>query len=323
MGTMSNKKAVKNTSKGEKLELLREQQSKWIKQRSHALSKEVDSSDKNNNHSSNYASSTPIKSSNLSGVKNSKSKTTPVLWASSSNSEYNGFVVRKPPATKETTGSRRPTSAKTTSSTTDSKTPKKKPGDQTTSKKMNTTKDTTTVPESASDYGSVRSGGTVRTTEMDLSDDLCSKVKCELYVQNSFTAEDAASSNTTQLTNHCCPTCKEVMIGPHSPRILIPCGHSFCSLCSSGFTSSSLLCPLCRTEVSSVEVNETLVKIITHFQIKLREDEARKREEDAQKYIDEYQTLHTRTTAMKGTSTTANLTIPLIDEFTVKYIFRI
>ena len=52
-----------------------------------------------------------------------------------------------------------------------------------------------------------------------------------------------------EIESHTCPICYELMVPPeHSPYLLFPCGHSFCSACISKHTDGQAhpTCPYCR-----------------------------------------------------------------------------
>lgn len=57
-----------------------------------------------------------------------------------------------------------------------------------------------------------------------------------------------------EIESHTCPICYELMVAPdHSPMLLFPCGHTFCSSCIRTHTGASTrsTCPFCREPIAS------------------------------------------------------------------------
>ena len=99
------------------------------------------------------------------------------------------------------------------------------------------------------------------------------------------------------MAKHVCKLCKQLMIGDHQvPHMVYPCGHSFCFTCIAG----EKYCPRCNCSISSIEQNETLLKLIKLCETQKEQEKFKRKEEEARKYIGEYKSLKTRTDAMKG-----------------------
>jgi hypothetical protein len=73
-----------------------------------------------------------------------------------------------------------------------------------------------------------------------------------------------------ELQTHVCKICFQVMVSPdHTPKLLFPCGHTFCSACLNSMTSTSSKaawrCPYCRQGIESIAVNQSLKELIDRF----------------------------------------------------------
>ena len=72
-----------------------------------------------------------------------------------------------------------------------------------------------------------------------------------------------------------CMICTEIMF---MAVTLMPCLHSFCGPCYSGWMERSHECPFCREKVKSVKKNATLNSMIEQY-LKMHPDEDRVPEE--------------------------------------------
>ena len=99
------------------------------------------------------------------------------------------------------------------------------------------------------------------------------------------------NKNSTTFSTHLCPVCQKLMLSPrHMPMMIIPCGHSICHNCSSGQT----ICPSCQSQLSSMIENTTLKQIILEHKNLQEKLELEQKEQEARKYIDEYDSLKMR-----------------------------
>lgn len=82
----------------------------------------------------------------------------------------------------------------------------------------------------------------------------------------------------SELSSHTCKICFEIMTSPgHTPILLFPCGHTFCTVCVAAHTGSSSTsitslssggnkgCPYCRTPITSKAINQSLKELIDQF----------------------------------------------------------
>ena len=106
-----------------------------------------------------------------------------------------------------------------------------------------------------------------------------------------------ADSNANQwrtnntFTMHCCPNCKILMnLQSHRPYLIIPCGHNICAQCQ----PSQSECPTCRTKISSSVENSALSHVIIEYKREEERKELARKEQEAKKFIEEYDSLKTR-----------------------------
>ena len=96
-------------------------------------------------------------------------------------------------------------------------------------------------------------------------------------------------SNTFAM--HCCPLCKKLMHSQsHKPFLIIPCGHNVCAQCHPAQT----VCPTCSTKISSTVENATLCHVIREYKKQEEKEELARKEEEARKFVEEYDSLKTR-----------------------------
>lgn len=287
---MSSKKNAKPQHITDRMSKLKKQQENWISERKSSISEQK------------------------------SKKQDAVLWSSNSKSEYTGFVVRKgvstPDAGKNNLN-RRPQSAVSTKSKSNRQTStpiKNIVKDTTTPNKCepkfdeNTIKDTLqdSVPDgsegdslselTAGSKYSPTSSVSIHTYREGLDEELAS-LNFDYTSNYSFTTSKKNNNNNNNIMqNHLCQICDSLMIDEHCPKILIPCGHSFCTLC----ISKEKVCPSCRNEIDSIEENHSMARVIKHSQLKREDEKQKQKEAECQKYIDEYNALNTRTDTMKG-----------------------
>ncbi|XP_001637164.2 uncharacterized protein LOC5517192 [Nematostella vectensis] len=97
------------------------------------------------------------------------------------------------------------------------------------------------------------------------------------------------------MSTHLCPLCQTLMSGSrHTPVALIPCGHTFCQMC----TRDCRKCPDCQMRVKATAVNTVMQQIIGDFKAQKEKERLAKLEEQTRKYIDEYQSLSLRSRAL-------------------------
>ena len=101
---------------------------------------------------------------------------------------------------------------------------------------------------------------------------------------------DQWRTNNT-FTMHCCPHCKILMnLQSHRPFLIIPCGHNLCAQCQP--TQSE--CPTCKTQILSSVENSALSHVIIEYKKQEERKELARKEQEAKKFIEEYDSLKTR-----------------------------
>ena len=69
-----------------------------------------------------------------------------------------------------------------------------------------------------------------------------------------------------EIESHTCPICYELMVPPaHSPTLLFPCGHTFCSECLEKHQHQHGRCPYCREKIKSSALNISLQQLIQNY----------------------------------------------------------
>ena len=53
--------------------------------------------------------------------------------------------------------------------------------------------------------------------------------------------------------------------GPQEPRVIAPCGHTFCSHCISTLNGNPKLCPNCRERIQTSSKNVIVVQMLSAF----------------------------------------------------------
>ncbi len=80
----------------------------------------------------------------------------------------------------------------------------------------------------------------------------------------------------SELSSHTCKICFEIMVSPeHTPILLFPCGHTFCTVCIEAHTAQpkpnsaarnvNKSCPYCREPIMSKAINQSLKELIDQF----------------------------------------------------------
>ena len=101
---------------------------------------------------------------------------------------------------------------------------------------------------------------------------------------------DKQNGNST-FAMHCCPSCNTLMsLQSHRPFLIIPCGHNVCAQCQPVQTD----CPTCNTRISSTVENTALSHVIKEHKKQADREELARKEEEARKFVEEYDSLKTR-----------------------------
>ncbi|XP_064614423.1 uncharacterized protein LOC135478083, partial [Liolophura sinensis] len=98
--------------------------------------------------------------------------------------------------------------------------------------------------------------------DLDLNSKPCRHFYENKAANRTTTQEQNPANNSSGMTSHNCPLCRQVMLSPDQiPMLLSPCGHSLCGQCVKGRE----LCPCCNNPISSIMANIMLQQIIDSF----------------------------------------------------------
>lgn len=301
----------KNPDIEKKLSSLKEKQDKWMQERTSAKSTKANPK-KGPVHSSLKEYDTSTISVRQKPVEKEVKKPDAIVWTTGNSNEYNGFVVRngtgksssrqssaRTPSSKKTYNhsSLRGQSSRATSATSERFLKRTNKGpDQDLSDKECEEGDDDSLSESFSrqfcnnkvDYDFKNYN---ETTRQDNRNTPSGRAKGEKIKQS--------EANKDFMENHYCSTCNYLMVDDkHVPKMVFPCGHTFCSDCITGKKS----CLSCQCEIISTQENDSLYSIIRMFKRKLEKEDLEKKEKQLRKYFDEYNNLSTRIDLMKGIS---------------------
>ena len=315
-------------ARDEKIKLMNDRQKQWMEERKSNKSAEVGRTTKNNNFQANQEdmsqrSSKNKKQNSTLDKKNSKEV---LLWTAKNPDVVNeGFVVRKPPGKSD--GSLSSRSSKIASSSRPSSSRLKADKE---SKSYRTSEGSpdllTSTPERAfnnvtgemqisKELSSIRLSEAKADGRLPGGNDSINaydKLKYSTFNEDvrqshvnyrdfrSISGNDTVKKinqkvsdqkGNSAFTMHCCPLCRKLMsLQSHRPFLIIPCGHNICAQCQPAQTE----CPTCNTQVSSTVENATLSHVIREYKKQEEREELARKEEEARKFVEEYDSLKTR-----------------------------
>ena len=65
-----------------------------------------------------------------------------------------------------------------------------------------------------------------------------------------------------------CGICFELLLGDRHPKIIVPCGHTFCAVCINHHikvSTTNCVCPYCRAKIQSTAVNHHLRQLVEAY----------------------------------------------------------
>jgi len=289
---------VKDPHLASKVSKMKERQDNWMKERdaSNTPSKKFI-------HSSLRSSGTLGTKPKSRMVQQDSKKTEAMVWTTNSN--YNGFVVRNGSGTSRSKkdSARTPSTTKTKSYT-HSSLKEPTPSRPTTAKSSNFIESKQKKLEYAQDEVENNINTSDESLSTSFTEHMANLQLSNLYNSNKYdstTSQDQKTSKRIFLANHFCSLCKDVMLSVEKkPQIVFPCGHTFCARC----LIRKRKCPECEIDIISTQTNEALYMVIQEFKKKTDIEELERKENQIRNYIDEYKNLQTRINIMKGWCTT-------------------
>ena len=302
-----------NKVRDEKVRLMQERQKYWMKQRETASKKKDVQAD------SKLASGRSTSRSVNKQQQQSKSGKSDevLLWtAKNPDAVHEGFVVRKQSARSDKIASARSTSSKSGSEADVKKYSKYEAKfDQFTSTPDRKSAATGELDNKiASEVSSMKIGSpenqpianlakrneydkfnytSLNDRKVDMAEQI-SKSNSTLSYQSQDNFSDARLSEqelNNKYSMHCCPLCKKLMHQQSNlPFLIIPCGHNICAQCQPG----QACCPTCNAKIASVVENNTLSQVIKEYKKHEEREELARKEKEARKFVDEYDSLKTR-----------------------------
>lgn len=319
-------------ARDEKIKLMNDRQKQWMEER--RSTKSIERPNNMSQGKSTYSAQGNIsqrssKSKKQSSSSEKKSSNEMLLWTAKSQDAINdGFVVRKPPGKYDGRTSSRSSKSSPTSQPGTGRTTARIKGERGVDKYDTLSKNErlTSTPDRgdnaakdlqlSKDISSIRIANESKnikqfdTSEMD-------KNNYDKFKYSSFNAAEMENRNgymglspgsnfesinetdiklnkqkgSSIFAMHCCPLCKKLMsIQSHRPFLIIPCGHNVCAQCQ----PSQTVCPTCSAKVLSSVENTTLSHVIKEYKKQEEREELARKEQEARKFVEEYDSLKTR-----------------------------
>lgn len=330
MKMRSSQKVNENKDRDDKIKLMQDRQRQWMEQRSRNSDQE---SDRPNNKPSSATLLTRRPMSGRAKPKSdSKKSNKDVLLWTSKNPEaiHDGFVVRKQSSARSDKSNKglssrnRDDDGRPGSGRRSGKSDKRTYANSTNSNEMDEKRKEhrTSTPDNlkdrqlpvtqlakeissinvstsdrlyASSHDDIPSSYDSKKYRNIADDDImpASSVNTQPYISKEARLDQKKEEKTSSpmFSMHCCPSCRKLMYQQsHFPFLIIPCGHNICSRCC----SEQSACPTCNAKIKSTVENVTLSHVISEHKKQEEKEELAKRENEARKYINEYDSLKTR-----------------------------
>ena len=317
----SSQKVNENKTRDDKIKLMQDRQRQWMEQRRRNSDQE---SNRPNNKPSIATRRGPMSGRTKPKTDSKKDKEVLLWTAKNPDAIHDGFVVRKQFSARSDKSGKsmssrsrpdeRPRSGKsdkrTSASSTNSKEMDENRKEQRTStpdklkdRQLPVTqlaKEISSINVSTSDKLYASSHDDIPSYDSqkyrNIADDEtlpASSINTHLYISEEVRFDQRKEEKTSSavFSMHCCPSCRKLMYQKsHFPFLIIPCGHNVCSQCC----AEQSVCPTCNAKIKSTVENVTLSHVITEHKKQEEKEELARRENEARKYINEYDSLKTR-----------------------------
>ena len=89
---------------------------------------------------------------------------------------------------------------------------------------------------------------------------------------NAQNAKHVAAKQAQESSQYQCGICFELLLGDRQPKIIVPCGHTFCAICIDHHLKVNpgrkSVCPYCRAKIESTAVNHHLRQLVEAYAAK-------------------------------------------------------
>ena len=86
--------------------------------------------------------------------------------------------------------------------------------------------------------------------------------------RNQLAAKQDVSQRSQVAAQYQCGICFELLLGDRHPKIIVPCGHTFCAVCINHHikvSTTNCVCPYCRGKIKSTAVNHHLRQLVEAY----------------------------------------------------------
>ena len=86
--------------------------------------------------------------------------------------------------------------------------------------------------------------------------------------RNQLAAKKDASQRAQAASSYQCGICFELLMGDRYPKIIVPCGHTFCAMCLDHHmkvNARNCVCPYCRAKIELTAVNHHLRQLVEAY----------------------------------------------------------
>ena len=86
---------------------------------------------------------------------------------------------------------------------------------------------------------------------------------------NQLAAKKGAEQREKVASSYQCGICFELLLGERQPKIIVPCGHTFCAVCLDHHikvnSGRKCVCPYCRGKIESTAINHHLRTLVAEY----------------------------------------------------------
>jgi hypothetical protein len=85
--------------------------------------------------------------------------------------------------------------------------------------------------------------------------------------RNKLNAQQQLKKQSQVASQYQCGICFELLLGKRRPKIIVPCGHTFCELCIDHHVkvNPKAVCPFCRSSINSMVINHHLRQLVETY----------------------------------------------------------